>query len=89
MRLSVMPGWSFTSRKEALRDDTVSVPAYNLFSLGLRYAPGGEQGRMSFRIYADNITDKKYWSDTGASYGDTFIWLGAPAWVRAAVHYNF
>ncbi len=87
--LYLMPGWSYTSRKEALRDDTVSVPGYNLFSLGLRYTPGGEQGRTSFRIYADNITDKKYWSDTGASYGDTFVWLGAPAWVRASVHYSF
>lgn len=88
-RLSLMPGWSYTSRKEALRDDTVSVPGYNLFSLGLRYLPGGEQGRLSFHVNADNITNKKYWSDTGASYGDTFIWLGAPTWVRVAVHYTF
>jgi iron complex outermembrane recepter protein len=87
--VALMPGWSCTSRKEATRDDTVSVPAYNLFSLGLRYTPGGEQGRISFRIYADNITDKKYWSDTGASYGDTYIWLGAPALVRASARYTF
>ncbi len=87
--VALMPGWSYTSRKEATRDDTVSVPGYNLFSLGLRYIPGGEQGRMSFRIYADNITDKKYWSDTGANYGDTFIWLGAPALVRASARYTF
>lgn len=87
--LALMPGWSYTSRKEALRDDTVSVPGYNLFNLGLRYMPGGERGRMSFRIYATNITDKKYWSDTGASIGDTFLWLGAPTWVRASVHYTF
>jgi iron complex outermembrane receptor protein len=87
--VALMPGWSYTSRKEATRDDTVSVSGYNLFSLGLRYTPGGEQGRMSFRIYADNITDKKYWSDTGANYGDTFIWLGAPALVRASARYTF
>lgn len=87
--LALMPGWSYTSRKEATRDDTVNVTGYNLFSLGLRYTPGGEQGRTSFRIYADNITDKKYWSDTGASYGDTFIWLGAPALVRASARYTF
>jgi iron complex outermembrane recepter protein len=87
--VALMPGWSYTSRKEATRDDTVSVAAYNLFSLGLRYTPGGEQGRMSFRVYADNITDKKYWSDTGASFGDTYIWLGAPALVRASARYTF
>jgi iron complex outermembrane receptor protein len=87
--LHLMPGWSYTGRKEATRDDVVSVPSYNLFNLGARYTPGGEQGRVTFRIYANNIADKRYWSDTGASYGDTFIWLGAPATVRLSAHYTF
>jgi len=87
--LHVMPGWNFASRKEALRDDTVSVPSYNLFNLGARYTPGGERGRVTFRIYADNIANKRYWSDTGASLGDTFIWLGAPTTVRLSAHYTF
>ncbi|MGD1108039.1 MAG: TonB-dependent receptor [Terracidiphilus sp.] len=85
----LMPGWSYTSRKEATRDDAVSVPSYNLFNLGARYTPGGEQGRVTFHIYADNIANKRYWSDTGASYGDTFVWLGAPPTVRLDAHYTF
>ncbi|MGB8028192.1 MAG: TonB-dependent receptor [Terracidiphilus sp.] len=87
--LHLMPGWSYTSRKEATRDDQVSVPSYNLFSLGARYMPGGEQGHVAFHIYADNIANKRYWSDTGASYGDTFVWLGAPPTVRLDAHYTF
>ena len=87
--LHVMPGWSYTSRKEATRDDAVSVPGYNLFNLGARYTPGGEQGRVTFHIYAENIANKRYWSDTGASYGDTFVWLGAPPTVRLDAHYTF
>ncbi len=87
--LHLMPGWSYTSRKEATRDDVVSVPSYNLFNLGARYTPGGEQGHVTFRIYANNILDKRYWSDTGASYGDTFVWLGAPTTVRLSAHYAF
>jgi iron complex outermembrane receptor protein len=87
--LHLMPGWSYTGRKEATRDDLVSVPGYNIFNLGARYTPGGEQGRVTFRIYADNIGDKRYWSDTGASYGDTFIWMGAPTTVRLSAHYTF
>jgi iron complex outermembrane receptor protein len=87
--LHLMPGWGYTSRKEATRDDQVSVPSYNLFNLGVRYTPGGEQGRIVFHIYADNITNKRYWSDTGASYGDTFVWLGAPPTVRLDAHYTF
>jgi iron complex outermembrane receptor protein len=87
--LHLMPGWSFTTRKEATRDDAVSVPSFNLVNLGARYTPGGEQGRVTFRVYADNIANKHYWSDTGASLGDTFIWLGAPTTVRLAAHYTF
>ncbi len=87
--LHVLPGWSYTGRKDATRDDLVSVPSYNLFNLGARYTPGGDQGRVTFRLYANNITDKRYWSDTGASLGDNFIWLGAPTTVRLSAHYTF
>jgi iron complex outermembrane receptor protein len=87
--LHLMPGWGYTGRKEATRDDLVSVPSYNLFNLGARYTPGGEQGKVTLRFYADNITDKRYWKDTGASYGDTFIHLGAPTTVRLSAHYTF
>ena len=87
--LHLLPGWSYTGRKEATRDDLVSVSGYNLFNLGARYTPGGERGRVTLRIYADNIADKRYWKDTGASYGDTFIHLGAPATVRLMAHYTF
>jgi iron complex outermembrane receptor protein len=87
--LHLMPGWSYTSSKEATRDDTVSVSGFSLFNLGARYTPGGEQGHMTLRLYADNIADKRYWKDTGASYGDTFIHQGAPATVRLSAHYTF
>ena len=87
--LHLMPGWTFSSRKEATRDDAVSAPSVNLFNLGVRYTPGGEQGRMTFRIYANNVADKRYWSDTGTSGGDAFIWLGAPTTVRLSAHYTF
>jgi iron complex outermembrane receptor protein len=87
--LHLMPGWGYTGRKEATRDDLVSVPSYNLFNLGARFSPGGEQGHVTLRFYADNITDKRYWKDTGANYGDTFTHLGAPTTVRLSAHYTF
>jgi iron complex outermembrane receptor protein len=87
--LHLMPGWSYTGRKEATRDDVVAVPGYNIVNMGARYTPGGEQGRVTLRLYADNIANKRYWKDTGASYGDTFIHLGAPTTVRLSAHYTF
>jgi iron complex outermembrane receptor protein len=85
----LLPGWSYTGRKDATRDDLVSVGGYNLFNMGARYAPGGEAGHLSLRIFADNVLNKRYWKDTGASYGDTFIHLGAPATVRLSAHWTF
>jgi iron complex outermembrane recepter protein len=87
--LHLMPGWSYTGRKQATRNDSVSVAGYNLFNLGARYTVGGEQGRMTLRLYVDNITNNRYWKDTGASYGDTYLHLGAPATVRLSAHYIF
>jgi iron complex outermembrane receptor protein len=87
--LHLMPGWSYTGRKGATRDNTVSVSGYNLFNLGARYTPGGEKGRVTLRLYADNITNKRYWKDTGSNYGDAFLWLGAPTTVRLSAHYTF
>jgi len=87
--LHLMPGWSYSGRKEATRDDAVSVPTVNVFNLGARYTPGGEEGRVTFRVYANNIGDKRYWSDTGTNGGDSFLWLGAPTTVRLSAHYTF
>jgi len=44
---------------------------------------------VTLRIYADNITDKRYWKDTGSNYGDTFVHMGAPTTVRLSAHYTF
>jgi iron complex outermembrane receptor protein len=87
--LHLMPGWSFAGRKAATYDDSVSAASVNLLNFGARYTPGGEQGRITYRLYADNILDKKYWKDTGANYGDTFLHLGAPTTVRLSMHYAF
>jgi iron complex outermembrane receptor protein len=87
--LHLMPGWSYTGRKEATGDDYLSVNSYHIFNLGARYTPGGEQGHVTLRLYADNITDKRYWKDTGSNYGDTFVHMGAPTTVRLSAHYTF
>lgn len=86
--LEVLPGWSYTSSKAALRDDAVTVPGYALFNLGVSYTPRGES-RATFRVWVSNLANKKYWADTGTNYGDSFLWLGAPRWIKASVHYNF
>jgi len=87
--LHLLPGWSYTGPKEATRDDAVSVPGYNLLNIGARYTPSGEWKKVTFRLFADNVLNKRYWKDTGASLGDTFLHLGAPTTVRLSVQYNF
>lgn len=85
----LLPGWSYTGPKEATRDDAVSVPGYNLLNIGARYTPSGEWKKVTFRLFADNVLNKRYWKDTGASLGDTFLHLGAPTTVRLSVQYSF
>jgi iron complex outermembrane recepter protein len=87
--LHLMPGWSYTGRKEATGDNHLSVSSYNIFNLGARYTPGGGEGHVTFRMYADNITNRRYWKDTGSNYGDTFLHMGAPTTVRLSAHYIF
>jgi iron complex outermembrane receptor protein len=87
--LHLLPGWSYTSAKYATRDDTVAVSGYNLFNLGARYNPGGEWSKITFHLYAENVLNKRYWKDTGASYGDTFLHPGAPATIRLTMQYSF
>jgi iron complex outermembrane receptor protein len=87
--LHLLPGWTYTGAKEATRDDTVSVPGYNLLNIGARYTPSGEWKKVTFRLFAENVLNKHYWKDTGASYGDTFLHLGAPTTVRLSMQYNF
>ena len=87
--LHLLPGWSYTGPKEATRDDAVSVPGYNLLNIGARYTPSGEWKKVTFRLFAENVLNKRYWKDTGASLGDTFLHLGAPTTVRLSLQYNF
>lgn len=87
--LFLIPGWSYTGRKAATRDDSVSVSGYSLFNLALRYTPQQEHSHVTFRLYADNIGNKRYWKDTGANYGDTFLHVGAPATIRLSAQYLF
>jgi iron complex outermembrane receptor protein len=87
--LALLPGWSYTGRKAATRDDLVAVPGYNLFNVGMRYTPEGKLKRVTFRLFAENITNKRYWKDTGADYGDTFLHVGAPTTLRLATAFNF
>jgi iron complex outermembrane receptor protein len=88
--LAILPGWSYSGRKAATRDDTVSVDGYNLLNMGVRYTPQhGEMSRVTFRLYADNITNKRYWKDTGANYGDTYLHVGAPTTVRMSMQFTF
>jgi len=87
--LHLLPGWNYTGRKQATRDNTISVNGYNIFNLGVRYTPGGENTHVSLRLYADNLGNKMYWKDTGSSGGDSFLYLGVPTTIRLAAHYTF
>jgi iron complex outermembrane receptor protein len=75
---SVLPGFAltagayYTGRQAVDAQNRLFLPAYTLFDLGGSYTFKLENKEMTARIYAQNITNKRYFAATGAdivSYG--------------------
>ena len=58
------------------RDNSLKIPAYQLYGLGMPYqrATGGRQ--FTLRMNVDNLLDKHYWTTFAGA--DNFLAVGAP-----------
>lgn len=66
--------------------NTFSVPGYTTFDVGMSYTTSALIGReTTFRLYADNVTDKRYWGTASGS----LIAPGLPASVRLSLEAAF
>lgn len=64
--------------------NTVSLPAYTLFDLGLRYATRLGGTWTTWRLNVDNVANKAYWQ-TSANY----LTQGAPRVVKLSARFDF
>lgn len=80
--LAVSAGMFHVGKRFGNAVNTFSVPSYTTFDLGMSYTTSALIGReTTFRLYADNITNKRYWGTASSS----LIAPGLPASVRLSL----
>lgn len=77
--LTLLGGWQYSASKVATREGDVSVPAYSLFNVVLRYKTSWSGHPTTIRLSVDNLFDKRYWKDAGEYIGDGY----PPPWGAA------
>ena len=77
----ILPGLTLAARAEHVdsgfirRDNSLKVPAYQLYGLGARYQHTIGDRQFILRMNIDNLLDKDYWSN---SYSDDQLHTGGP-----------
>ena len=83
--LSVSAGAFYTGRRAINSLNQAFIPDYTLFNLGVAYETDIHGHDTVFRLNAENIFDKKYWSSTGA----LLLAEGAPSTVKFSISSRF
>jgi iron complex outermembrane receptor protein len=86
--LNLNGSWQYAGSKAFNPDNSVTVPAYHLFNLGLRYATRMAGTRTTLRLNVDNVLDRFYWRDVTQALGG-YLLPGAPRTFRASVQFDF
>ena len=87
--LSVQGGWTYVSSKPVTLDNSVSVPSYHKFDLGLKYIDKVGKSQATYRLFVENLFDKFYWRDTSQTFGAYALYPGAPRFLRATATFDF
>ncbi|VVE82863.1 TonB-dependent receptor [Pandoraea sputorum] len=73
--LTLNARWIHTGREYANIANTASIPAWDRFDVGARYATQIYGKSTTFRLSVLNVTNKAYWSSVSSS---NYLTLGAP-----------
>ncbi len=86
--LAVSGGWRYASSNAATVDGSVKAPSYSVFDAGLRFQHALREHPVTWTLSVDNVFDRFYWRDTGSSYGDYYLFAGAPRQARLSVSFG-
>lgn len=84
-RLALQAGWRHAAANPATPDGTVEAPAYDVFDAGLRYTGQLRERAFVVQLGIDNLSNRRYWRDTGSSLGDNYLFPGTPRLARLTV----
>jgi iron complex outermembrane recepter protein len=86
--LNLNGSWQYASSKAFNPDNSVTVPGYQVFNLGARYATKIGATRTTLRLNVDNLLNRFYWRDVTQSLGG-YLFPGAPRTVRLSAQFDF
>jgi len=80
--------WQHASGKAFDAANTVTVPGYDVFNLGARYAMKLAGTSATLRFNVDNVFDKFYWRDVTPLLGG-YLFPGAPRTYKVSAQFDF
>ncbi len=80
--------WRYSGKKAFDNANTVMVPGYHLFDLGLAYATKVAGTPTILRANVDNVFDKFYWRDVTPVLGG-YLFPGAPRTFKLSAQMSF
>ncbi|QOW24862.1 TonB-dependent siderophore receptor [Lysobacter sp. H23M47] len=83
--LTLAGGWRHASSNVATADGRTRAPGYSVVDAGVRFRHQLGGPAVSWNLSVDNVFNRFYWSDTGSSSGDYYLFPGAPRQLRLAV----
>jgi iron complex outermembrane receptor protein len=87
--LSVQGGWTYVSSKGITLDNSIKVPGYHKFDIGLKYIDQVGKSKATYRVFVENLFDTFYWRDVSQTYGSNTLYPGAPRIFRASATFDF
>lgn len=86
LRLNAL--WQYAGSKAFSPDNKVTVPGYQVFNFGARYATEMAGTATTLRFNVDNAFDKFYWRDVSQSLGG-YLFPGAPRTYKISAQFDF
>lgn len=85
--LTVTGRWIRTGSQFVNQANSMSIPSWDRFDLGARYATKFKQHQLTIRANLENVLDNDYWSAVTPTFGQ--VTLGAPRVFRLSATYDF
>ncbi len=83
--LALTGGLRYASSNVATADGRVRARGYSVVDAGLRFQHQLRDHAVNWNLSVDNVFNRFYWRDTGSSYGDYYLFPGAPRQARLSV----
>lgn len=86
--VGIRAGWRHAAANPATADGSVRVPAWHVFDAGVQWLMPANGQVLDWQLSVDNLANRFYWRDTGSSFGDAFLFAGAPRQARLSVRFD-